>query len=85
MNDRTRAIVDISEASPSYELNPKVYAQLLAMPGNQFCVDCGDKNPDWGSPKLGILFCLQCSAKHRYEYAVLYTPKLTRRTHSRRS
>lgn len=28
-------------------------------------VDCGEGRPDWGSPKLGILFCFKCSGIHR--------------------
>jgi len=52
------------------EMKPEVFAALQKLPGNGFCVDCGAKSPDWGSPALGILFCLKCSGVHRY---VAYT------------
>ncbi|EEC43093.1 predicted protein [Phaeodactylum tricornutum CCAP 1055/1] len=48
-----------------YEMKTADYAELLSMPGNSVCADCGAVNPNWGSPKLGILFCTDCSGKHR--------------------
>jgi Putative GTPase activating protein for Arf len=49
-----------------YEMKINDYHDLLQLPGNQVCVDCGvHTNPDWGSPALGILFCCQCSGVHR--------------------
>lgn len=49
----------------SYEMDQALYAKLLSVPGNEKCVDCGKLKPDWGSPKLGILFCVECSGCHR--------------------
>lgn len=48
------------------EMRPADYAYLQTLPGNDVCVDCGKNKPDWGSPKLGILFCFECSGRHRY-------------------
>ncbi|KAL7566266.1 hypothetical protein ACA910_011326 [Epithemia clementina (nom. ined.)] len=46
-------------------MNPKDFSFLQNLPGNLECIDCGAAKPDWGSPKLGILFCFQCSGLHR--------------------
>lgn len=35
------------------------------VPGNGFCVDCDEPNPDWASLNLGILMCIECSGIHR--------------------
>lgn len=45
---------------------PDACLQLLqSLPGNQQCVDCGKRNPDWASITYGVLMCLQCSGIHR--------------------
>ena len=38
---------------------------IKAIPGNNQCVDCGMKNPDWASVSFGTIFCLECSGVHR--------------------
>lgn len=40
-------------------------AKIKALPGNDKCVDCGMKNPQWASVSFGTLFCLECSGIHR--------------------
>jgi len=39
--------------------------QILLIPGNEKCCDCGSPNPDWASINLGITLCIQCSGIHR--------------------
>ncbi|KAF9080942.1 hypothetical protein BGX23_001477 [Mortierella sp. AD031] len=34
-------------------------------PANNFCAECGAKNPDWCAINLGILICIECSGIHR--------------------
>lgn len=53
-------------SEPLTEMKEEDYAVLKMMPGNDVCADCDQRKPDWGSPHLGILFCFQCSGKHRY-------------------
>jgi Putative GTPase activating protein for Arf len=55
-----------SMGSSDYEMKVDEYLELQTLPGNDVCADCGvNKQPDWGSPALGILFCFQCSGIHR--------------------
>ena len=42
-------------------------AVVKAMPGNNQCIDCGMKNPQWASVSFGTVFCLECSGVHRYD------------------
>ncbi|KAI8436667.1 hypothetical protein MSG28_010155 [Choristoneura fumiferana] len=43
----------------------RIWEQLLNIPGNNFCCDCGSANPRWSSINLGITLCIACSGIHR--------------------
>lgn len=45
--------------------NSRLWLQLLKIPGNNFCCDCGGANPRWASINLGITLCIECSGVHR--------------------
>ncbi|KAJ1737965.1 hypothetical protein LPJ72_000034 [Coemansia sp. Benny D160-2] len=40
-------------------------AKMRAVPGNDLCVDCGRKGPEWAAINLGVLMCIECSGIHR--------------------
>ncbi|KAM8947606.1 arf-GAP with dual PH domain-containing protein 2 [Pelodytes ibericus] len=39
---------------------------LLKLPENSECAECGQPEPDWASCTLGVFICLQCSGVHRH-------------------
>lgn len=43
----------------------KMWEQLVKIPGNNLCCDCGSPNPKWASINLGITLCIECSGVHR--------------------
>jgi Putative GTPase activating protein for Arf len=53
------------QAPSPHQMTTAVFDELKQLAGNKQCVDCGEPAPDWGSPKLGILMCFQCSGVHR--------------------
>lgn len=43
----------------------KQLEQILRLPGNDNCADCGQKGPRWASVNLGVFVCIRCSGIHR--------------------
>jgi len=40
-------------------------AQILDIPGNEICADCGATDPQWASINWGVVLCIECSGIHR--------------------
>uniref|UniRef100_A0A673IYM4 Arf-GAP with SH3 domain, ANK repeat and PH domain-containing protein 1-like n=1 Tax=Sinocyclocheilus rhinocerous TaxID=307959 RepID=A0A673IYM4_9TELE len=47
------------------DLTKAIIDDVLRMPGNEVCCDCGAPDPKWLSTNLGILTCIECSGIHR--------------------
>ncbi|XP_061777710.1 arf-GAP with SH3 domain, ANK repeat and PH domain-containing protein 1 isoform X1 [Nerophis ophidion] len=47
------------------DLTKAIIEDVLRMPGNELCCDCGASDPKWLSTNLGILTCIECSGIHR--------------------
>ncbi|XP_036377234.1 arf-GAP with SH3 domain, ANK repeat and PH domain-containing protein 1 isoform X1 [Megalops cyprinoides] len=47
------------------DLTKAITDDVLRMPGNDMCCDCGAPDPKWLSTNLGILTCIECSGIHR--------------------
>ncbi|KAK4935350.1 Protein gts1 [Elasticomyces elasticus] len=45
--------------------NERELHELLNLPGNSQCADCGAKNPAWASWNLGVFLCMRCASLHR--------------------
>jgi len=43
----------------------RILEDLLKLPENKECVDCGTKAPRWASTNLGVFMCIRCSGIHR--------------------
>ncbi|XP_008553293.1 arf-GAP with coiled-coil, ANK repeat and PH domain-containing protein 2 [Microplitis demolitor] len=50
---------------PPAKPRTRVWEQLLKIPGNDTCCDCGNPDPKWASINLGITLCIECSGIHR--------------------
>eukprot|EP01121_Diplochlamys_sp_Union-15-3_P005537 TRINITY_DN1587_c0_g1_i1.p1 TRINITY_DN1587_c0_g1~~TRINITY_DN1587_c0_g1_i1.p1 ORF type:complete len:506 (+),score=55.10 TRINITY_DN1587_c0_g1_i1:43-1560(+) len=42
-----------------------VLNDLMQLPYNNFCADCGKKDNSWASLKFGVFICIECSGTHR--------------------
>jgi hypothetical protein len=43
------------------EKNAKALQELLKLPENRHCADCGAKHPRWASANLRVFVCIRCS------------------------
>merc|ERR1719244_2462492 len=39
--------------------------QILDIPGNEVCADCGAQEPQWASINFGVTLCIECGGIHR--------------------
>lgn len=46
-------------------MNTSDREELRRFPGNNRCIDCGRRSPEWASVTLGVFMCLECSGQHR--------------------
>lgn len=65
---------DITNRPPAHHMAPPAnrqkekkinWRQMLLIPGNMKCADCGNLDPKWASINLGITLCISCSGVHR--------------------
>nr|XP_040574543.1 arf-GAP with coiled-coil, ANK repeat and PH domain-containing protein 2-like isoform X2 [Lepeophtheirus salmonis] len=54
-----------SVVEPAVRKVKRTAGQLLQIPGNNRCCDCGAFDPKWASINLGITLCIECSGVHR--------------------
>ncbi len=43
----------------------QIFSELLKIPENKRCAECGDTYPNWASANLGIFLCVTCASVHR--------------------
>lgn len=43
----------------------KIVEELLDLPDNQTCADCGAPKPKWADVSHGVFLCQLCAAEHR--------------------
>jgi stromal membrane-associated protein len=48
-----------------FEQRLSVLAELLKLPDNKECADCGAKGPKWASWSIGVFLCINCAGIHR--------------------
>lgn len=55
----------VMDENISYEERDNAFKKILKVPSNKICFDCGQKDPRWASPYLGIIICYECAGRHR--------------------
>ncbi|XP_075237326.1 centaurin beta 1A isoform X2 [Lycorma delicatula] len=64
-NKKTNSDSNDEETSVARPKKARIWEQLLKIPGNEVCCDCGNPSPRWASINLGITLCIECSGVHR--------------------
>lgn len=47
------------------EKSKKKLADIMKLPGNNQCADCGAPDPLWATINFGVFICIECSGVHR--------------------
>ncbi|KAI8390278.1 hypothetical protein BD560DRAFT_380506 [Blakeslea trispora] len=47
------------------ERHERILNEIVKRPENEFCADCGARNPRWASYSLGVFLCIRCAGIHR--------------------
>ena len=55
-----------TEEETETALSGSVVASVLALAGNDECVDCAAMGPEWASVSFGVLLCVDCAGAHRW-------------------
>lgn len=64
-NSGTNHLSLMTSQTPPKPKRTRVWEQLINIPGNEVCCDCGQEKPGWASINLGITLCIGCSGVHR--------------------
>jgi len=46
-------------------MDQKSLNEILSIPGNNECAECGAQDPRWSSWNIGVLLCIRCAGFHR--------------------
>lgn len=65
MSDAISSHVTTTVMEEETEMSPDDWAVVSRLPGNNNCIDCNAKHPEWGSVNFGILFCTRCCSAHQ--------------------
>ncbi|KAF9303920.1 hypothetical protein BGZ91_009031, partial [Linnemannia elongata] len=55
----------MSERKLPMDKSERLLNELLKIPVNTICCDCGAANPNWASYSLGCFLCVRCCSVHR--------------------
>ena len=54
-----------SKAKMAAQKKVRSAEQILVIPGNEVCADCGAVDPQWASINWGVVLCIECGGIHR--------------------
>merc|ERR1719192_308721 len=61
----TEEAQDTKAAKMAAQKKVRSAEQILVIPGNEVCADCGAADPQWASINWGVVLCIECGGIHR--------------------
>ena len=61
----TEEAQDTKAAKMAAQKKVRSAEQILVIPGNEVCGDCGAADPQWASINWGVVLCIECGGIHR--------------------
>ena len=61
----TEEAQDTKAAKMAAQRKERSAEQILVIPGNEVCADCGAREPQWASINWGVVLCIECGGIHR--------------------